>query len=171
MLQALSLFVTLLLSPLNPPAPQDAKVVDLKDGFVRVESKDYTVEVPKDWKISDETPWGQRKAQGSGRAELGVMTGSAAGSTWERLYETSLFFIQREERGTPTPYKIEKTDQGLDAMTFSVKDRNGFASRRYVVIMNSDRRILALSVRIPTQAEEKKLDAYFQRMVKSARFL
>lgn len=171
MLQALSLFVALILSPVNPPAPKDAKIVDLKDGFVRVESKDYTVEVPKDWAISDETQWGQRKAKGGGTAELGVMTGSAAGSSWDRLYDTSLFFIMREEKGTATPYKIEKTDQGLDAMTFSVKDKNGFASRRYVVIMNKDKRILALSVRSPSKDDEKKLDGYFQRMVKSARFL
>ena len=42
----------------------DAKIVDLRDGFVRVETAAYSIEVPKEWKVSEETRWGQRKAKG-----------------------------------------------------------------------------------------------------------
>lgn len=148
--------------------PKDIKVTDLKDGYARVESPKYSIEVPKGWAVTPETPWGDRKIR-SEKGQLGVMTANATGSTWDDLYRTSLFFINREERGTATPYTLGKTAQGYEAMSFSVKDKEGFASRRYVLVKNEAGLALALSVRILKEEDEKTMQAHFDRMVRSAR--
>jgi hypothetical protein len=146
----------------------DAKIVDLRDGFVRVETAAYSIEVPKEWKVSEETRWGQRKAKGK-HGELGMMTGGRTRATWEQLYDTSLYFIMREESGKPTPFKVSKTKQGYEAATFSVLDDKGFATRRYVLLRDKAGSLLALSVRIGEKQREKELAAAFDRMVKSAK--
>jgi hypothetical protein len=153
-------------------AAADAKIVDLKDGFVRVETPVYTMEVPKGWAVSRETNFGQRKAKApNGKGELGMMTGGQTDASWDSLYRTSLYFIMREERGKATPYQITKTKQGYDAATFSVVDEDGFASRRYVLLKDANGALLALSVRIGDRKQEKELVGAFDRMVRSTRIL
>lgn len=150
----------------------DAKVTDLRDGYVRVETPVYVIEVPKGWNVTQETPWGQRKVYLKKDAgELGVMTAPPSEQSWERLYEASLYFILREERGEPTPYKVTKTKNGLEAMEFSVKDKEGFAHRRYLLLKDPDKGLLALSVTIPSKEKEKEWFKHFERMTKTAKFL
>jgi hypothetical protein len=153
-------------------AQKDAKRVELPDGFVRVETREYSIEVPRDWTVSSQTPWGARKATPKGEkgAELGVMTAAPSQASWESLYRTSLYFIEREEPGEATPFTLGKTREGLETMSFSVLDAGGFAARRYVLVKNGDGRLLALSVRIPNPVKEKELVAHFDRMVATARF-
>lgn len=153
------------------PVPADVKVTDLKDGYVRVVTPSYSVEIPKNWAISRETPWGDRKFGTRTEGQLGVMTAGQTDATWEQLYRTSLYFIQREEQGTPTPFEVTKTEAGYEAMSFSVKDKDGFATRRYVLLKNKDSVAIALSVRITKREDEKTMAKHFDRMVKSARIL
>lgn len=160
--------LALLLAQAAPAAPSDAKLEDLKDGYVRVVTREYSIEVPKGWAVTTETRWGQRDATGNG-GKLGVMTAGATDATWEELYRTSLFFIQRERRGTPTPFKVSKTDQGYEACSFSILDEEGFAERRYVLLKNKDREVIALSVRIDDRKATKDLERHFDRMVRTAR--
>lgn len=148
--------------------PKDVKVVDLKDGYVRASTPKYSVEIPKGWAVTAETPWGDRKMRGED-GQLGVMTAGPTTDTWDELYRTSLFFINREERGTATPYTLGKTGQGYESMSFSVKNTEGFASRRYVLVKNDKGLALALSVRILKQDDEKTMQKHFDRMVQSAR--
>lgn len=151
-------------------APRDAKVVDLGDGYVRVESSLYTVEVPKGWAVGAETPWGARSMAPEGtKGELGVMTAGPTTASWDELYQTSLYFIMREERGKATPYELSRTRQGYEAMSFSVLDSEGFPARRYVLLKAPSGRALALSVKIPSQASEKQWQVHFERMVRTAR--
>ncbi len=151
-------------------APADAKVTDLGDGYVRVSTEIYSIEVPKGWVVSRETPWGQRKATNEA-GELGVMTAGNTRSTWDELYRTSLFFIQRERKGKPTPYEITKTAQGYEACTFSILDEEGFADRRYVLLKSKAGEAIALSVQIRDRKATKDLVAHFDRLVKSAKIL
>lgn len=148
----------------------DAKIVDLKDGFVRVDTASYSLEVPKGWEVSPETSFGQREMTSS-EGKMTAMTAAGGGRQgWEQLYRTSLFFIMREKKGQATPYKISKSSQGYEACTFSILDEKGFADRRYVILKNpKTENILALSVKIPNQKKEKDLQAAFDRMVRTAK--
>jgi len=152
--------------------PKDAKVVDLHDGYSRVETASYVVELPNGWSISEETPWGQRKAQPKGTdGELGVMTAPPGRQTWDQLYQTSLYFILRESKGKPTPYKLSKTASGLETASFEVLDDDGFAARRFVLIRGKDGRLLALSVKVPNRAADKDWTKHFERLIRTARFI
>jgi len=144
---------------------------ELKDGYVRVETPSYTIEVPKAWSVSAETPWGARKlSPDQGKAEMGTMTAGPTRAGWEELLRTSMYFILREEKGKPTPNTISRTSQGYEACSFSVLDEEGFAKRRYVLLKNSDGRVLALNVRIPDRQSEAALAKHFERLVRTARF-
>lgn len=153
-------------------APADAQITPLRDGYDRVDTKAYRIEVPRGWTVTRETPWGQRKAtpasDAKASAELGMMTGGQTRATWDELYRTSLYFILREDGGKATPYTLGKSAQGYDTASFSVLDDQGFANRRYVLLRDDAGRLLALSIRIPTRAKEAELMKHFDRMVRTA---
>lgn len=164
----LALAATLALAQL----PKDAKVVDLKDGYSRIDTASYSIELPKGWQVSEETPWGQRKAHPKGSdGELGVMTAPPGRQSWDQLYQTSLYFILRESKGKPTPYRLGKTASGLETASFEVLDEEGFAARRYILIRGKDGRLLALSVKVPSREADKAWSAHFDRLTRTARFL
>jgi hypothetical protein len=150
----------------------DAKLVPMSDGFVRVETAAYSFEIPKGWAVGRETPWGARDLKPeSGSGGLSVMTAGPSNASWDQLYQTSLFFIQREGPGRATPYKIEQTKQGYEACTFSMLDAEGFSNRRYVLLKAPNGKVLALSVKIPTRESEAALKPIFDRFVTSAKIL
>lgn len=152
--------------------PPDAKIIDLGDGYSRIVTKEYSVEVPKGWDVSEQTPWGQRKMNPKGNSgELGVMTAPPGQQSWDQLYETSLYFILRESKGKPTPYRLTKRADGSEVASFEVLDDQGFANRRYVLIRDKSRGLLALSVKVPSREADKEWEKHFARMVKSAKFL
>lgn len=148
---------------------QDVKTEDLKDGFVRVTTPTYTIELPKAWKVGKESSFGQREMW-SEEGRMSAMTAPGGGRQgWEQLYRTSLYFIQREGPGKPTPYKITKSAQGYEACSFSILDDEGFAKKRYVILKATNDNILALSIKIPDKKKEKDLAATFDRLVKTAK--
>ncbi|KAA0236955.1 MAG: hypothetical protein EDM74_10700 [Armatimonadetes bacterium] len=168
----MNLLVTLLATSLLSQLPQDAKVLDLGDGYSRVVTATYSVELPTGWDISSETRWGQRKAHPNGsNGELGIMTAPPGQQSSDELYHTSLFFILREKKGKPTPYRLGKTSDGLETASFEVVDRQGFAARRYILIRNVDGRLLALSVHVPNREADKQWSAHFERLLRTARFI
>jgi hypothetical protein len=165
-------FVAIAIALSMTQIPKDAKVVNLQDGYSRVTTGSYSIELPTGWEVSEETPWGQRKAHPKGAdGELGVMTAPPGQQSWDQLYETSLFFIQREAKGKPTPYRLSKTASGLEAASFEVMDDSGFAARRYILIRGKDGRLLALSVRVPSRSADKQWTKHFERLTRTARFL
>lgn len=169
-LHAISALALLAVASVAAADPKDARIVDLRDGYVRVETTGYSIEIPRGWKVGEETQWGQRKADApKGSGELGVMTAGPTRATWDDLYRTSLWFIQREEAGKATPYEVSKTQQGYEAASFSVLDKEGFAARRYVLVRAKDGRVLALSVRIPEPKAEREFARHFDRLVATAR--
>jgi hypothetical protein len=150
-------------------APKDATVTDLKDGFVRVETKAYILEMPKDWSVTRETPWGARDmTPKEGEGKMGVMTAPPTQASWDELYRTSLYFITRERKGKPTAYRLGKAPQGYETMSFEVLDKDGWADRRYVILKKDDR-ILALNVNLASKKVEKAWMAHFQRMIDTAK--
>jgi len=142
-------------------------ITDLKDGYIRVETKKYTVEVPKGWEVGEETSFGQREFHSS-KGEIGTMTGSAKGSNWDRLYNTSLYFIQRREKATPTPYKLGKNKKGYETMSFEMMGKDGKPTSKYVILKNAKEDILALSVRITQVKSENELKKAFDRLISTA---
>ncbi|MCE9558235.1 MAG: hypothetical protein K8R88_04725 [Armatimonadetes bacterium] len=151
-------------------SPKDAKLTDLKDGFVQVDTTEYTVQVPKSWTVSTQTPWGARTMTNKENpSELGVMTGGASQADWKQLYQTSLYFIMREEKGKASPYVLGKSKQGYESMSFSVMNEEDYASRRFLILKAKSGSILALSIRIADKKEEKTLIKQFQRMVETAK--
>ncbi len=151
--------------------PMDAKSLNLGDGYTRIETATYVIEVPTGWEVSEETPWGQRKAHPKdAEGELGVMTAPPGRQSWEQLYQTSLYFILREEKGKPTPYRLGKTSSGFETASFEVLDDTGFAARRYILIRGKDARLLALSVRVPSRNADKEWSKHFERLTATARF-
>lgn len=145
----------------------DFELTDLKDGYVRIKTKKYSVEVPKGWEVGEETSFGQREYS-SKKGEMSTMTGSAVNRTWDQLYQTSLYFITRSSAGTPTPYRLTKSEKGLDVMSFEMIDDNKKPVSKYVIFKNTKSEILALSVKIKDRKEEKELEKAFVRMVKTA---
>lgn len=165
---ATSLLATLMLSQF----PKDAKITSLADGYSRVETSSYSIDLPTGWEVSEETRWGQRKANPKGNeGELGIMTAPPGKQTWEELYQTSLYFILRESKGKPTPYRLGKTESGLETASFEVLDATGFAARRYILIRDKSGRLLALSVKVPSKDADKEWTKHFERMTRSAKFL
>jgi hypothetical protein len=161
-----------ILATLVMGGPNDAKMIDLKDGFVRVETKAYIFEVPKGWAVSSETPWGARDmTPEKGSGAMGAMTAPPSTQSWDQLYRTSLYFITREKPGKATPYVLGKAPQGYETMSFQVAGTDGFADRRYTILKSKENRILALSVKIPSKDQEKKFMDMFDRMIKSAKIL
>jgi hypothetical protein len=151
--------------------PDDAKIIDLKDGYCQVQAATYTIEVPKGWEVSGQTPWGQRTmTPQKGSGELGVMTAPPGRQTWDELYQTSLYFIRRESDGKPTPYRITKMANGLEAASFELLDKGGFAAKRYVLIKDEKKGLLALSVKVPSRDADKEWTKHFDRMIRSAKF-
>lgn len=149
--------------------PSDAKVIDLGDGYCRIQAATYSVEVPKGWDVSNQTPWGQRTMRPkSTSGELAVMTAPSGGQSWDQLYQTSLYYIQRESKGKPTPYRISKMPNGLEAASFELVDDTGFASKRYILIKNEPKGLLALSVKVPNREADKEWSRHFERLVRSA---
>jgi len=156
----------LLLAMMDPAKP----VVD-KTEYVLVDKPGYSFEVPKGWNVGEETPWGARDmTPKEGKGKLGAMTTNATGSTWDELYRTSLFFIKREDKsGTETEYRLGKTKQGYESMSFEMVTKEGFKNRRYVIFQNSKGSALALNVKIPSEKEEATYKLYFKRMVDTAK--
>lgn len=159
---------------------KDYKSVDLEDGFKRIETSQYSIEIPDAWDITPNTPWGQRKmtgpetkaSMGAMTAQMGAMTARAAGEPdWDSLYRTSLYFIQRDAKikMTPTEYEIGKSKQGYEAMSFSMLNEDGFAVQRFVILNAGKDVLLALNVDIPTPAQEKDLKPIFDRLVRTAK--
>jgi len=147
----------------------ETKIVDLKDGFVRVDTPSYTVEVPKGWEVTPETRFGQREFNGK-TGNMSAMTAPGGGRQgWDRLYNTSLYFIGREMDAKPTPYKLGKTKQGYETASWSMLDKDGFAKARYVILKASNDNILALSVKIPDRKQERDLQSAFTRLVETAK--
>lgn len=151
----------------------DAKITDLKDGYSRVVTSKYTIDVPNGWVVEKETPWGARSIQPDKKAkgELGVMTAPPGKQSWDQLYQTALYFIQREDKGKATPYRLVKTPSGLQAASFEVLDNEGFASRRYVMVKDETKGLLALSVKVPSREADKQWTKHFERLIRSAKFL
>jgi hypothetical protein len=99
------------------------------------------------------------------------MTAGPTTAPWSELYKTSLYFIQREEKGTPTPFREGKTKKGYACMMFEVSNEKGFTNRRYVLMKDATGHALALSVRIPDASSETNYLRDFQRMVNTAEIL
>jgi len=97
------------------------------------------------------------------------MTAGPSKAGWDELYRTSLFFIQREEKGTATSYRVEKTKLGYESIRFEVADADGFQNRRYALLKDSKGNALALSVKIPSRKLEKEYKAIFQGMIDTAK--
>jgi hypothetical protein len=150
--------------------PADFETVDLKDGYVRIEAKTYSLEIPKGWAVGRETPWGSRKIGSGSGGEMGAMTAPPSEQTWDQLYRTALYYIGRETKDKPTPYTIVKTKRGYEAASFSMVDRDGFATERYMMVKHPSKGLLALSVKIKEKKNEKELAGHFKRMVDSADF-
>ncbi|MBL8049561.1 MAG: hypothetical protein JNJ45_12865 [Chthonomonas sp.] len=147
----------------------DVKIVELKDGIVRIETKGYSFEIPKEWTVGKETPWGARDIKSTtAGGKLGTMTANAQSETWDSLYRTSLYFITREEKGEPTPYRQITSKMGYEGIAFEVLDEKQYAKRRFVLIKNKEGRALALSVDIKNPKDEKKILQAFDRMVDTA---
>lgn len=112
--------------------------------FVTFESDRYSFEVPKGWTVGKETPWGARDVTpGSGNGKLGAMTAGPTRASWDELYRTSLFFIKREGEGKETPFRIGKSKQGYESMSFEMINREGWADRRYTLLKNESGYALA----------------------------
>jgi hypothetical protein len=97
------------------------------------------------------------------------MTAGPTNDGWDKLYRTSLFFIRLEASGAETPYRLGKTKQGYECMSFEVKNKAGFAERRYTLVKNSEHNVLALSIRIPGPEQEKNFVTMFDHMIDTAK--
>jgi hypothetical protein len=150
--------------------------------FRKVETKNYTIEVPAGWEVGEETPFGQREITPSksgkleGGAAMSSMTGPGLGKQgWDQLYQTSLFFITKfspnGDKMKATPYKLGKSKQGFDTCSWTMNDTEGKPLQKLVILKHENGNILALGVKMPTTSttvSRGDLEAMFQRMVETA---
>ena len=135
-----------------------------------VNTEKYSFEVPAGWSVGKETPWGARDiTPAEGEGKLGAMTAGPSQAGWDELYRTSLYFIQREEKGKATSYRVEKTKLGYESIRFEVADSDGFKNRRYALLKDSKGNALALSVKIPNRKLEEEFAVFFQGMIDTAK--
>lgn len=163
--------LTKLIATLKAPFAK-ADIVDLQDGFVRVVTDEYQIEIPHGWHVGGQTSFGQRTFKPS-QEEIGfleAMTGSADGETWEALYKTALFYIQKDTAGTPTSYTLSHSAQGYEAISFSMMNGD-VPTAHYVIFKNTEEEILVLSVTVPDRASDTKLAPVFERLVSTAKML
>lgn len=138
--------------------------------YLLVETPKYSFEIPKGWNLGDETPWGARDILPKSEAgKMGAMTAGPTKASWAELYKTSLYFIQRESKGDPTPFRTGKTKLGYECMSFEVLNKEKFANRRFTLLKNAAGSALALSINIPSKADEKKYAEMFKHMVDTAK--
>ncbi len=152
----------------QPKAPHAAQ-------WVTVHTSDYTLQLPPGWKIGPQTPFGQRTIAPSASAAtqkqyMTAMTAPGpAASSWQQLYHTALFFITRQNPSLkPTPYRLWRSPQGMQACSWEMKNSKGQVCGLYTVLRDSSMHILALSVHIPDTASQKMLTKCFQHMVNTA---
>jgi hypothetical protein len=154
----------------SPAIAPDSKITDLKDGYVKVTTPQYTIELPKGWSVGNLTPWGARAFTPAGKeGEMGVMTGPGT-QTWDQIYKISLVFLQRDGKGKPTPYKLSKTKKGVEACTFAMVDDTGFAFERFFMVKDAKKGLLALSVKVPSKSSDAEWTKHFDRLVTTATF-
>ena len=167
----LALLLLSLILPSNPPAP-DVRIEPLDDGYVRVIAPSYTVEVPEGWEVGRVTPYGSRDFEpADGAGDMNVMTAPPSESTWEDTYRTALYFILRNNpTDEPTAYKVYDHGNGIEAAAFVVKNADGFAYRRFVLLKHPTQGLMALSVRIPSEEDEEAWQKSFERLVETAEF-
>ena len=138
-----------------------------------VTTKNYTIQIPESWELSEETPFGQREMSPKvGKGQLTSMTGPGLGKqSWDQLYQTSLYFILRGQPAgsmTATRPAMGKSKQGFETASWSMLDRKKTVVARYVVLKSKADNILALSVKIPEGADRTQLEAIFERLVATA---
>lgn len=138
-----------------------------------VATTNYTIQIPEGWELGAETPFGQREMNPkAGKGQLTSMTGPGLGKqSWDQLYQTSLYFILRGQPAgsmTATRPVMGKTKQGFETASWSMLDRKKTVVARYVVLKSKADNILALSVKIPADADRTQLEAIFERLVSTA---
>ena len=162
-------------------AEQGKQKVRNKVEYRVVDTQSFTIEVPSGWTVSEETPWGSRQIRPSDEtntvkaASMSSMTGPGLGrQSWDRLYQTSLYFITRngrESKMKATPYTLGKSKQGFETCSWDMTDTAGTVIQRHVILKHSNGNILALSVKVPadaTKEERAQLCQLFQHMVDTA---
>ena len=102
--------------------------------YHKLETKNYTVELPEGWEAGEETSFGQREIHPPSQkaadsdvnagASMSTMTGPGLGKqSWDQLYQTSLYFITRfgasSKKMVATPYKLGKSAQGFEACSWT----------------------------------------------------
>ena len=167
---------------------REAKIASAKQKkivYQKVETKNYTIEVPENWEVGEETSFGQREIHPGKEmkenkeikeaketrnakeivvdrgASMSSMTGPGLGrQTWKQLYDTSLYFITRgpnKDKMKATQYQIGKSKQNFETCSWTMTDPDGVLLQRHLVLKNTRGNILALSVKIPpTTAKETK---------------
>lgn len=161
-----------LVSLLGFQGSKDYRCEDLNNKFQKLITKNYSLEIPKGWNVTPETPWGAREIMPSSKesGEMGVMTAGPTQAPWDELYKTSLWFINREMKGTATPYKVAKNKSGFETCSWQMLNTSGVVVRRYVMIRHSDGRVIALSVKLPAKVSATTTEGLFTHMVDSATF-
>jgi hypothetical protein len=142
--------------------------------FRTITTKNYVIQVPEGWQVGEETSFGQREIapkEGSTQGQMTSMTGPGlAKQSWEQLYQTSLYFVLRGQPAgsmTATRPEMGKTKQGFETASWSMLDPKKVVLARYVVL-KSKNNILALSVKIPANADRTRLETIFERLVSTA---
>lgn len=171
--------VLMLAGPANNAS--GAAKAESKGKYVTVDTRNYTLQIPAGWSVSEETPWGSRDIRPGDNGDLAgasmsSMTGPGLGKqSWQRLYDTSLYFITRYDREgkmTATKYTLGKSKQGFETCSWDMKDADNRILQRHVILKHDNGNILALSVKFPKAVsgdDRAKLERSFRHMLDTAK--
>jgi hypothetical protein len=157
-----------------------AKPAEPAAKFRTMDTAAFTLQVPSGWVVSEETPWGARdirpeKSGEMGGASMSSMTGPGLGrSSWDRLYDTSLYFITRGEKAgalKASPYEVGRSPKGFEMCSWTMSDARGNTVQRHAILKHTNGNILALSAKTPpaaSAADASKLNGMFRHMLETA---
>jgi len=151
--------------------PGHPALTPLGDGYSRFVTAHYAVDVPTGWTVSVGDfvgQWSFSPVQGEGGLRVTLLPESRG--NWHQIYEAALGVILRDLPGNPTPFVLLRRADGTECASFDVLDSFDSPSRRFVLIRDSDRGIVALSVRIPKPSLSKVWTNHLKRIALTAQF-
>ncbi|MBV6458633.1 MAG: hypothetical protein HONBIEJF_01766 [Fimbriimonadaceae bacterium] len=145
-------------------------IVDLKDGYSRLETGEFAVEFPTGWDVMPRNEAGERKIMPKDRTgEITIRVLPSSTDSWEQIYDKHLFDITEKVGGKSSGMRLRKEASGMESMAYELIDGGGFGKRKFMIVKDRDGRMLSMGMTVPTREDLKLWSEHFTRFTKTAR--
>jgi len=145
-------------------------IVDLKDGYSRLETGEFAVEFPTGWDVMPRNEQGERKIMPKDRTgEITIRTMSATTDSWEQIYEKHLYDMTSKVGGKSSGMRQRREASGMESVAYELIDGGGFGKRKFMIVRDRDGKMLVMGMTVPTREDLKTWSEHFTRFTKTAR--